>query len=303
MNPYIKGVLLTSLSAVLFGLNPFFVNLLQNSNAGVPFTLLIRFAGSAIVFLILMLIKKTPFVLIRDSLILLKIFISSAFFLLTAFLLIYSYTKVPSGLATVLHFSYPIIIMLMSIKAKRDVFNIPLGISIFFSILGVVFVTNPFNMELDLMGVFASILSAFTFAVYLFMLNDKQIKTINNNVFVFYLSLFSLFILIITLLFLNSPFKAIQLIKPNSMFLLGSVGFVLASAFGVSLFSYGARKVGGPIAGTISAFEPLTAVLVGWLFLDEKTPSSFILGLILIIISVIIVSLFSRRSKKAKVLA
>ena len=113
MNPYIKGVLLTGLSAILFGLNPFFVNLLQNSNVGVPFTLLIRFAGSAIVFLILIIIKKTPFVLIRDSLILLKIFISSAFFLLTAFLLIYSYTKVPSGLATVLHFSYPIIIMLM----------------------------------------------------------------------------------------------------------------------------------------------------------------------------------------------
>jgi drug/metabolite transporter (DMT)-like permease len=300
MNSYLKGIFLTSLSAILFGLNPLFVYLLQTSDINLIITLYIRFLGSVLVYLIIIRLGNIPFVFIKDFHLLFKLFISSFFFLSTAALLIYSYTKVPSGLTTVLHFSYPIIITIMSIAAKRDTFNIPLAVSILLSVIGVILVTNIGKMEFESIGIISAILSAFTFAIYLFMLNDKKIKSVDNNIFVLYLSFFSLLILIIVSFFIDNPFGNLKKIDFDVISVLGALGYVVASALGVALFSYGARKVGGPITGTIGAFEPLTAVFVGILYFNESSPDYYIVGVGLIIVATIIVSLFSARSRKAR---
>jgi drug/metabolite transporter (DMT)-like permease len=298
MNSYFKGILLTSLSAILFGLNPLFVFLLTNNNVSIYLTLFIRFVGSLLIYLFFIIVSKRNFILIKEIKLLLKILISSFFFLSTAGLLVYSYTKIDSGLTTVLHFSYPIIITILSVWTKRDKLNLTLILAIIISIIGVVLVTNPFNMECNVVGVSTSLLSALTFAIYLFMLNDKDIKKLDNNIFVVYLSLFSVLLLIISLIFFSNNLFNYQSIIYSFETVFGTLGLIGASAVGVIIFSCGARKVGGPIAGTISSFEPLTAVLIGVLYLNESAPKYYKIGVFLIIFATALISLFSTRKNK-----
>jgi drug/metabolite transporter (DMT)-like permease len=298
MNSYFKGILLTSLSAILFGLNPLFVFLLTNNNVSIYLTLFIRFVGSLLIYLFFIIVSKRNFILIKEIKLLLKILISSFFFLATAVLLVYSYSKIDSGLTTVLHFSYPIIITMLSVWAKRDKLSLTLVIAIIISIIGVVFVTNPFNMECNVVGVSTALLSALTFAIYLFMLNDNDIKKIDNSIFVVYLSLFSVLLLIISLTFFSNHLFNYQSIIYSFETIFGTLGLIVASAVGVIIFSCGARKVGGPIAGTISSFEPLTAVLIGVLYLNESAPKYYKIGVFLIIFATALISLFSTKKNK-----
>lgn len=298
MSTYLKGIFITSFSAMSFGLNPLFVNYLQSNNINLLWTLIIRFGGSFLLFILIVKSKQLNFKLdtsIREVII---IFFCAVFFLLTSVFLVYSYTRIPSGLTTVLHFSYPILITLLSIKAKRDNFSIALAISIVFSILGVYFVTNPKNMEFDLLGMTSAFLSSITFSLYLFLLNDKKVKQIDNNLFVLYLNFFSIILLLLSSIFLLDDFVAIKHIDINLITFYGVFGYIMASAFGAFCFSFGTRIVGGPIAGTIGAFEPLTAVLVGVLYLNEVCSNSYMFGVGLILISTVIVSLFNSKSKK-----
>lgn len=300
MNKYIKGVFLTSFSTILFGFNPLFVFFLQTSNVNLLFTLYTRFIGSIVVYFIIIRANKIKLYFITDLITNLKLFFCSLFFVLTAFLLIYSYTLIASGLTTLLHFFYPIIITIMSVFAKRTKMNLPLFLSIVFSLIGVVFVTNPFDLSVNLFGISTALLSAFTFAIYLFILNDPKIKVLENNIFILYLSIFSLLIIIGFSLFNLDLYNCISNIKLNYISIIGGILYIIASAFGVSLFSRGARIVGGPIASTIGAFEPLTAVFVGILFFNDKSPSYYLIGVFLIIISTIIIALFSPKRKSIK---
>lgn len=298
MSSYFKGVLLTSTSAVLFGLNPLFVYFLTTNNVSVYLTLFIRFVGSLLVYLLFLKVSKTKFIFIKDFKQLYKILLSSFFFLSTAGLLVYSYTVIDSGLTTILHFSYPIIITILSIWTKRDKLSFTLVLAMIISIIGVVFVTNPFNMEFNIVGVCTALLSALTFAIYLFMLNDKDIKKIGNNIFIVYLSLFSVLLLILSLIFFSDYLFTYQTINFTVKTFYGTLGLIGASCLGVIMFFLGAREVGGPIAGTLSSFEPLTAVLIGVLHLNESAPKYFKIGVLLIVFATALISLFSSKKNK-----
>ncbi|MGD1822722.1 MAG: DMT family transporter [Pleomorphochaeta sp.] len=297
MNNYVKGVLVTSFASILFGLNPLFVNYLQGSDINLYWTLIIRFGGSFLIFLITVKKRKLNTKLNLEILDQFKIFMCAVFFLLTSVFLVYSYSRIPSGLTTVLHFIYPIIITIFSVKAKRNSFNLALAISIIFSIFGVYLVTNPSSMVFDFRGISSAFLSALTISIYLFILNDKKIKKIDNNIFVYYVNFYAIILLLISSFFMKNHFLKIQDINFGLTSILGIVGYIFASAYGGSLFSYGSRIVGGPIAGTLGAFEPLTAVFVGLLFLGEHGSKLYFFGVLCILASTVITSIFGSKKR------
>jgi len=291
MNKYIKGIFLTSFSSIMFGLNPLFVTTLQLSNMNVFWTLIVRFGGSFLFFFLLANIKNINYTLKKD--IVFKVFLCSMFFLLTSVFLVYSYTRMASGLTTVVHFFYPVIITLISVYAKREKFTFALIISIVLSLLGVYLVTDPSHLKFDTLGVISALLSALTISLYLFLVNDKDVKVLDNTVFMVYVNLFAIIVLFLTSFLIPSQFMVISTISLSSNILIGIIGYIVASALGAYYYAYGTKIVGGPIAGTIGAFEPLTAVLVGILYLGENCTNLYVIGVVLILFSTIITSLFS----------
>ena len=212
--------------------------------------------------------------------------LSSLVFYSTLGLLFFSYTKIPSGIATVIHFIYPILVTIISIKTGRDKLTFSLVIVIICTFLGVALVSDFSHQSLNLFGVLLAALSAITYTVYIYLINDESLKKIDNTVFVFYVSFIGAFFLLFVLFLQNTFFPSVQGIWGNSFstkVFIGAVGLGLTQSFGVIFFALGVKYVGGPIGGALSAFEPLTAVFIGACFFQESLTLICVIGCLLIL--------------------
>lgn len=147
---------------------------------------------------------------------------------------------------------------------------------------------------MDGLGVLFSAASSVTFAIYVLSLASHDFTELDNSVLVFYLSLSSgLFFLTIALVTAAaSGHAAISLSVVPPM--LGMV--ILASAMPASLFSLGTRRLGPTASSILSMLEPVTAAVVGAVFLGEAISGSFAIGLILILIASTAISLSKMHS-------
>ena len=68
----------------------------------------------------------------------------------------------------------------------------------------------------------------------------------------------------------------------------------ISVAYALSLFQIGIKIIGSQRASILSTFEPITSVLLGILLLDESFGIRSLFGIILILVSVILISLFDK---------
>ena len=299
----LKGILLTVGSAIMFGCMPTFVTYLRSGNMGISTALTIRFGEGALLYFIFLLVFKKLFLLRINKKVILKLILTSFFFCMTSLLLFYSYTRISSGTTTVIHFIYPILVTIISIKNGRDKLSVALVITIVCSFFGIILISDPFKANLDLVGVTTAFLSAVAFALYTYMVNDEELKKIDNTVFVFYTSTISTiisFTFIIVNLLLGTSTMVI-LGEFSGKVLIGALGVGLFCGIGVIFFAKGVKYIGGPIGGALSAFEPLTAVILGCLLFSETITIKLILGGIFILGSTLLLSYSKIHNQKKAV--
>jgi len=295
----LKGVVLTTVSAVMFGTMPLFAIMLRSGGMYLIPSIAVRFCIGTLFYGLLLILRGKKEELHLKKGVLSKLVITALLFCSTSFFLFISYSRIPSGLATVIHFTYPVLITVFSVKSRRDRLTSYLLIAILCSFCGILLVTDPFNAPFDIWGVVSAFVSAVVFALYTFLINDEDLKQIDNTAFVFFNSGISAIVLLII--------SSIQLISgiPSSLFfgtfsfqvLYGMLGTGIFCAIAVAFFAIGVKDVGGPVGGALSAFEPLTAVMIGVLFFKETIPAQFSLGVVLILSSTLILSLSSMLKK------
>ena len=76
---------------------------------------------------------------------------------------------------------------------------------------------------------------------------------------------------------------------------------IFVSVMGVPLFNYGICAVGASTAAILSTLEPITSVVLGWLFMGETLTAYKIIGCLCIIASVLLISLGRQRSSNKKI--
>ncbi|MFA7107621.1 MAG: DMT family transporter [Sphaerochaetaceae bacterium] len=294
-NTGLKGVILTTVSAVMFGFMPLFAIMLRSGGMYLIPSIALRFCLGTLFYGFLLLVSGKIKELHLKKGVPLRLIITALLFCSTSFFLFISYARIPSGLATVIHFTYPVIITIFSVKAGRDRLTPFLLIAIVCSFCGILLVTDPFNAHFDLWGVVSAFVSAIVFALYTFLINDEDLKQIDNITFVFYNSGISCVVLLfISTIQLISGISVSQLFGTFSyQVLYGMLGTGLFCAVAVAFFAIGVKDIGGPVGGALSAFEPLTAVIIGVLFFKETIPAQFGFGIILILSSTLILSLKS----------
>lgn len=182
---------------------------------------------------------------------------------LTPVLLFTSYRYLASGMATIFHFSYPVVVMLGGILlhekvGKRAAFCTLLctcGILLLFEGGG----------SVSLPGAAFALASGITYAIYILLLAHFRHREITGFRLSFYVSTVCS---LCTLLFCLATD---QFALPQS--LTGwcvSILFSLALSVGaVVLFQQGTFLVGGQRAAILSTFEPITSIFAGVLFLNE----------------------------------
>ncbi|MDD4082242.1 MAG: EamA family transporter [Sphaerochaetaceae bacterium] len=295
-----KGIFLAILSAMMFGTSPMFVNFFRSEGINTLTTVFTGCLLSLIIYLLILTLNKNLKSLKIEKNLIGKLVISSLVFYSTLGLLFFSYTKIPSGIATVIHFIYPILVTIISIKAGRDKLTFNLVIVIICTFFGVALVSDFSHQSLNLIGVLLATLSAITYTIYIYLINDEGLKKLDNTVFVFYVSFIGAFFLLFAIFIQNSFFSSVQGIWGNSFstkVLIGALGLGLTQGFGVIFFALGVKYVGGPIGGTLSAFEPLTAVFIGTCFFQESLTLICIIGCVLILGSTTFLSISEIKGK------
>lgn len=281
------------LSAVLFGIMPFLARVAcsQGSNAfSVAFG---RFLfGALILMVIIFLMPDCSIRISRKALA--EIIKISVFYAVVPILLYCSYDYIDSGLATTLHFTYPvavILILALFYKTRMDPRQILCTI---LCVIGIFLLYSP-NGEISLWGIFLAVLSGILYAVYIVQLGKSSVKELSPLVLSFWLSLFSVIeIGLIALAFGKLTFD----ITPagwGAEFLLAILTTVLA----LVLFQKGLVLCGEVKASLLSTFEPLTGIIIGVLAFQEVITGRQCIGIIGILAAALILVLpFSRLNRK-----
>ena len=213
----------------------------------------------------------------------------------TPLLLFSSYNFMASGSATVFHFVYPAIVVILEILTRKSKAGLGNIMSLVLCVGGVAMFYTP-GAEISLAGGALALASGLTYAIYIFLLSSFGSKGTNTFAFSFYVSLVACAVLFIVALISG------QLAFPKSVF-----GWVLSVAFAllvnglaVVLFQRGTFIIGGERAAILSTLEPITSIIVGAIAFSESVGPLTVLGSILVVAASVIIALSDKIKLKSK---
>ena len=212
---------------------------------------------------------------------------------ITPLLLFSSYQYIDSGTATVFHFIYPAVVVLLGIVFLKNKVKTGNLISLLICVVGVCFFYTP-GESFSLWGSGIALLSGVTYAVYIVLLAGFRYKELSGFVFSFYVAVVcSVVMLIVCLcsgqLALPVTFKGWWL----------CVLFAFAINVGaVVLFQKGTFLIGGERASILSTFEPITSVFTGVIVFHEAISWQTVLGSVLVISASILIAVLDMHDKK-----
>ena len=212
---------------------------------------------------------------------------------ITPILLFSSYSYIPSGTATVFHFIYPtlvVIIGLVFLKRKMEKATL---ISIAFCFVGIAVFYNPQD-SFHFGGAGLALMSGVTFAIYVVLLSKFESLENMGFLFSFYVALWSSIITFVLCVSTNS------LLLPQSFngWLLCALFALLVTTGAVVLFQQGTFIIGGEKTAILSTLEPITGVVVGIWLLGEKCKLNIILGSVLVLAASVIIAASDIKKQK-----
>lgn len=287
-----KGILFAIVSSGTFGLIPLFSIPLMQGGMTEPSVLFYRFLFSALMMLAICLIRKEN----------LKITLKQAYsismlgilYAATALFLIYSYRYIPSGIATTIHFMYPIavsFIMMMFFKEKRSVI---LLLAAVLSVIGVVFMCWTGGESIQFIGLLVAGATIITYSFYIVGVNQSKVGRLSAEVLTFYIVLAGAVVFFIFALFSGSVGTIPDLPSLSRLLLLAFLCTVV-SDFTLVL---AIKLVGSTVSSILGSMEPLVAVIVGVLYFSESFSFYSFIGIALIILSVVMVILKNAKKEE-----
>ena len=287
MNKF-KGFLYGIVASSTFGLLPLFTLPVMGEGLTTFSILSYRMLFASILVAVLMLIGRVSF---ATNLKELRWFAVLGFLYYgSAALLFQAYGGMASGLATTLHFMYPVsvtVIMALVYKQRPSVVTI---CAIILSLVGVALLClrESSTGVSSLLSVFLVLLSGVCYAVYLVLVSTvRRINQQNSQKLTFYVLMFSgAFFMLSTrqgggLQIIPSASAGINLLLMATLpTLLSNLALVRS-----------VKNIGSTLTSVLGAMEPLTAIIVGILVFDESLRGLMIVGIILILVSVSLIVL------------
>lgn len=276
-----KGYIYTALSAIIFGLMPLLTKIIIARGATsltIPF---FRVFYVTIVLFFVLKIKKIDLHLEKRDLlsaILTSIFGSG----LTIIILNESYNHVDTGIATSLHFLYPLFVAILCCFFYGEKLKKKQILSLSFALVGIICFMSKGNGSL--FGYFLAIASGLTYAFYLVKMDKSGLVKMNALKLSFYLALFTTIEIFTMNLFMQDVVFKMDAIAYGLLLVLALSSSFLATV----LLQKGVLLLGSTRASFICLLEPVTSMIVGILWLNEALTFNKGLGGLAIIISLII---------------
>lgn len=285
----LNGLFYAAISSASFGFSPLFSIGLLTAGLSNTDILSYRWAIAGFVLMIYAAVKKKTLRL-NSFEEFWKIGLLSALRALTSITLLIGYANIASGVATTINFMYPVIVLLcMMLFHGEEKSFINLG-AIGLSIVGVYLLASGDGLRIEggntTLGLVCSIISAVSFAAYYILIKRLRADKIEVVKFTTWIMMLSAIYFITAGLISHGK---ITIVTNGKLWLyilgLGLWATMVSNFTGVKAV----RRIGPTLTSILGALQPLTAVALGVLFLDEHLGFKTITGMILIMISVMLV--------------
>ena len=204
-----QGLILGLTAAVCYGFIPLFTKELQHPSEGLALSsatiLFYRFGIASIVIAGIMLFQRISFRITFPEFLRLTLlaFLSDG----AALFLIAGYSYMPSGVATTLHFMYPVFTALTMMLFFHEPRRMSTVLAITMAVAGLFVLSWTGQGEVALLGVVLEIISALCFALYLIRVNRSKISSMLPTKLTFYVMMLGALIFAATIIYERSEIE------------------------------------------------------------------------------------------------
>lgn len=289
-----KGILFALISSTTFGLVPFFsINLLDEGIHAYSI-LTYRFGIGALILGNIALLRGQSFRITRQEAV--NLFALGFLYALTSLGLILSYQYIPSGVATTIHFLYPVVvtgIMVLLFKEKRSPV---LMLCALISLLGVGLLSWNGGESLSREGILLVLMTVVTYALYIVGVNKSDVCRIDSLPLTFFVLLNATAVLFAY----ASLTHGIQPLPTGRAALNAVLLALIPTVISNLTLVLAVKNVGSTVTAILGSMEPVTAVVVGICYFHEAFNGRYAAGLVLIIAAVTLVVLQGGMQKRKR---
>lgn len=277
----VKGYIYGLTTSITFGLIPLFTLPLMKEGMTYGSILFYRFLFATAALGIMMKIKKEKFAINKNEIAFLVIL--GLLYTGSAMFLFWGYGVMGAGIATTIHFTYPVFVTLIMLAFFKEKPTWVTWSAIILAVLGVAKLSiNGEGMNIDICGVLIVIISAICYATYITIVNKSRMKNMGSRKLAFYVFIVS------TILFAvkascNEGIQDIpDIMSTTNLILLAIVPTVVSNITLVMAV----RNIGGTKTSILGAMEPVTAVCIGAFLFGENITAGDAVGIAMILVAV-----------------
>ena len=275
-----KGKLFLILSAFFYGILPIFASVAYRGGInGVTLSFLRSFMSIPLLFIMIKADKKSLKLTKKQIKSIINLGIVGG--ALPILLLYLSYNYIPTGLATTLHFIYPLVIVIASAILYHEKMTRVTLCSVVLVTIGI-FMFTDLSMKSSKVGIILALLSGVFYSFYVIYIDHSSLDRMDFIVLTFYVMLImsgAIFIFGVLVNEINFNFSPLSWSFASLISLLTTLG-------AMPLLQLGIRYEGASTAGILSSVEPITTIILSATFLGEIIGAGQIMGGALILFGV-----------------
>lgn len=285
-----KGILAVVGASILYGIMPVFTKRVMLEGLNSASTVFFRLFFAALFSFIFIKIKGISLKVTKAQLIQLALFGGIAFGCTAAFLTA-AYAYIPIGLATMLHFTYPLFVTIVMTVVYKEKLSGAKVLSCLMALAGLGLMAD--FSKLSVVGILIAVASGVTYAIYVIANKKGNFSTLSGIVVIFYVNSFS------AVIFGLKALISGQLMAPpnfTALFLLIIIA-IFCTVIALLLLTIGVRILGASNAAVLNMLEPITSVVAGFVVYHEALSMLSLIGCSLVVASSIVVAMESSKQK------
>ena len=281
-----KGFVCGIATSVTFGLIPLFTLPLMRKGMASDSILFYRFLVASAALGLMMLAKRESFAVSRRDLPM--VVLLAVFYTASSLFLLYGYEMMGAGVATTIHFTYPVFVTLIMLSVFREKTSWVTWLAVVLAIGGVARLSlQGTGLKLSAVGLVIVLLSAVGYASYIVAVNKSRVRDMHSRKLAFYVFVFTTLIFAVK----NAVGDGVQPL-PDAVSAVNVVLLAVAPTVisNITLL-VAVRCIGGTLTSILGALEPVTAVCIGAVVFGEAFTVSEAVGIALILAAVVLVIL------------
>ena len=283
---------MTSGAGIIFGAFPIFTTLFVRFGGDVDTFNLYGFVLTTVLLAAYIALTKRSFAIEKKAA--LFIILAGLMNVVTRILLTYSYQYLDVGIATTLHFLYPLFAAVLGAIFFREKMPGYKWVAFVVASLSVSLFATGFENGGQLMGIVLAVTSAVCFALYMLITEKANLTRIDPVVFVFYVSLVS------TLGCVGMELGGGSLIVavPVKALIVLILCAIFNNVVGFALQQQGVKYLGAAMTALFSLFEPVFSCIFGALLLQQAMGLKSVVGIVLILLCLVAIVVLDNRNAR-----